>query len=176
MVYGGYLHAELIQLWIRILSAMEYGVRPFLMHRLYCQPFPEHNYWSCGMEFQKLFLITLYTEHSPLVAESRSTLLIISLHLGSCPSLSSPLSSSCCLDSHCSLFLSYYFWTKVATWTNVLCGNISLCTNGQNTYTEYARIYINTHTHIYIYRQFSVSLQVLGEHSEPHCKISCSTQ
>ena len=40
-----------------------------------------------------------YTEHSPLAAVSRSTL-IISLRLASCASLSSPFSSSCYVGSH----------------------------------------------------------------------------
>ena len=81
---------------------------------------------SCGIEFQKLFssccsvrvvwsthaslsgsgshkLITLYTENSPLAAESWRTLLIISLRLASCAFLSTLFSS--CVDSHCSAFL-----------------------------------------------------------------------
>jgi len=44
-VYSGYLLLSTYSCGIRILSAKEYGVRPS----------PEHNYWSCGMEFQKLF-------------------------------------------------------------------------------------------------------------------------
>ena len=81
---------------------------------------------SCGMEFQKFFssccsvrvvwlthaslsssgsheLITLYTENSPLAAESWRTPLIISLRLASCAFHSTPFSS--CVDSHCSAFL-----------------------------------------------------------------------
>ena len=42
----------------------------------------------------KLIALSLYTEHSPLAAVSRSTL-IISLHLASRASLSSPSSSPC---------------------------------------------------------------------------------
>ena len=81
---------------------------------------------SCGMEFQKIFssccsvrvgwlthaslsgsgshkLITLYTENSPLAAESWRTPLIISLCLASCAFHSTPFSS--CVDSHCSAFM-----------------------------------------------------------------------
>ena len=57
--------------------------------------------WS----FRSSSLITLYTKHSP---RTRSTLLIVSLHLTSRASLSSPFSSPCCLNSQCSAFLSCY--------------------------------------------------------------------
>ena len=66
---------------------------------------PEHNYWSCDMEFQKLFSNHYVNWALPLAVESRSTPLIISLRLTSCASLSLLFSSPCCLDSHCSAFL-----------------------------------------------------------------------
>ena len=96
--------------------------------RLYCQPFPEHNYWNCGMGFRSSFaaiahegwsihadlsgsgshqLIVVFNALStpPLAAVSRNTL-IISLRLASRASLSSLFSSPCYVGSHCSAFLS----------------------------------------------------------------------
>ena len=50
-LYSGYLLSP-YSCGIRILSAMEYGARSFFY---IVSSFPEHNYWSCVMEFQKLF-------------------------------------------------------------------------------------------------------------------------
>ena len=91
-----------------------WSMEPVLFDVVYIvSSFLEHKYWSCGMEFQKLFsscysakgiwsshtglcdsnshkLIALYTEHSPLAAEPWSTPSTISVGPASSASLSSP--------------------------------------------------------------------------------------
>ena len=97
------MESEFSQLW-----GMESG-----WCRLHiCQPFSQHNYWSCGskssvavahegylvqsrrpLQFGSSQANLQYTEHSPLAAVSR-TMLIISLCLASRVSLSSPFFKS----------------------------------------------------------------------------------
>ena len=119
-------------------------------------------------------LIALYTEHSPLVAESRSTPSIISLGLASSAALSSLFSNPCCVDSHCSAFLVLSLEQAVLHEPNVQCGNIASRTNraeciyGIRTYQTYLHIYIH------IYRQFSVfttsvGLAALTPITDPSC-------
>ena len=93
-VYSGYLLLSTYSCGIRILSAKEYGVRPS----------PENNYWSCGMEFQKLF--STRCVHWALPIGGTVTQIVVSLHLASRPfpySFQTPAAFS-----HCSAFLSCY--------------------------------------------------------------------
>ena len=111
---------------------------------LYNGYLPSHT-GLCDSNSHKL--IALYTEHSPLAAESRSTPSIISLGLASSASLSSPFSRPCCVDS------------TVQPFSGLMC-NVEILHRaqiGQNAYTEYVRT-----IYIYIYRQFSVFTTSVG--------------
>ena len=90
--------AQLLELWYRVLEALLYLVLTRVI-------WSSHADLSGSGSRANHSVFNTLSWHSPLAAVSRSTS-IISLRLGSSPSLSSPFSSSCYVCSHCSAFLS----------------------------------------------------------------------
>ena len=165
--------SEHIQPGIRVISAMGSGVRCFLWCRLWVNP--HKDCWSCGMEFQKFFFVAqqvcllkscLCLVQSPIVPQAnhspnRTLPLVVGreacrvqqflfIHLANLASLSSVLSSFCCVGCHgldflsCSIGSTVFYlgraWASpTLAWLHCarMCVSMLVCLFGPTTYRKF---------------------------------------